>query len=139
MNEMKTKVKTTQDGLRAALTCQKLIPVTQELVKDGTKEERQIVLKGDFHIFIDGQAQPMKLPAKLEFKDKPEIVQLIQTALNVDKVGEKCLMTVHSNKHGRLDKYLKNLENQTKQQQLDFGPKEPEDETDLDEEEPSIE
>lgn len=123
-----------EDGLKAVLQCQKLIPVTQELVKEGTKEERQIVFKGEFNIFIEGQSKAMKLPAKLEFKDKPEIVQLIQDALNIDRIGEKCLMTVHSNKHGRIDKYIKELENKGKQQQLDFGPKE-EDETDLDEEE----
>ncbi len=124
-----------EDGLKAVLQCQKLIPVTQELVKEGTKEERQIVFKGEFNIFIEGQAKPMKLPAKLEFKDKPEIVQLIQDALNIERISEKCLMTVHSNKQGRIDKYVKELEKKGKQQQLDFGPKEDEDETDLDEEE----
>lgn len=121
-----------KDGLRAALTCQKLTPVTKELIKDGTKEERHIVFKGDFNIFIEGQAAPMKLPATLAFKDKPEIVQLIQNALGVENVGERCLMTVHSNKEGRMDKYLKQLDKQTRQQQLDFGPKEKE-------EEPSVE
>jgi virulence-associated protein VagC len=126
-----------EDGLKAVLQCQKLIPVTQELVKEGTKEERQIVFKGEFNIFIEGQSKAMKLPAKLEFKDKPEIVQLIQDALNIDRIGEKCLMTVHSNKHGRIDKYTKELEKKGKQQQLDFGPKDEDekDDTDLDEEE----
>jgi len=128
------KVKPMKEGLQAALTCQKLTPITKELVKDGTKEERQIVLKGDFVIFIEGQARPMRLPAKLEFKDKPEIVQLIQDALNIEDVGEKCLMTVHSNKQGRLDKYFKELDKREQKQRLLFEPKEP-DETDLDEEE----
>lgn len=117
-----------KEGLKTVLQCQKLVPVTQELVSDGTKEERQIVFKGEFHIFIEGQAQPMKLPAKLEFKDKPEIVELIQKALKIERIGEKCLMTVHSNAEGRIDKYVKDLEKQTKQQQLVFGPKESEEE-----------
>lgn len=127
-------MKPMEDGLKAVLQCQKLIPVTQELVKEGTKEERQIVFKGDFVIFIDGQAKPMKLPASLSFKDKPEIVQLIQTALKIERIGEKCLMTVHSNKEGRIDKFLKKLEKKEKQQQLTFGPKST-DPTDLKEEE----
>ncbi|MEE9409351.1 MAG: hypothetical protein V3V41_00300 [Candidatus Heimdallarchaeota archaeon] len=122
---MKTTV---QDGLKAVLTCHKLTPVTQELIKDGVKEERKLVLKGDFHIFIDGQPKPMTLSTKLEFNDKPEIVQLIQDALNIEKVSEKCLMIVHSNKEGRLDKYIKQLENKNKQQQLDFGKKDESDE-----------
>lgn len=120
-----------EEGLKVVLQCQKLTPVTQELVKDGTKEERHIVFKGEFNIFIKGQAQAMKLPAKLEFKDKPEIVELIQKALKIVNIGEKCLMTVHSNQEGRIDEYLKELEKRQKQQKLKFGT----DDTDLNEEE----
>lgn len=125
-----------QDGLKAVLTCHKMTPVTKELIKDGVKEERKMVLKGDFHIFIEGQSKPMTLSTKLEFNDKPEIVQLIQDALKIENIGEKCLLTVHSNQHGRLDKYVKELEKKNKQQELEFGKKDVfEDDTDLDEEE----
>ncbi len=116
-----------------------MTPVTTEIIKDGVKEELKMVLKGDFHIFIEGQSKPMTLAIKLEFNDRPEIVQLIQDALNIEKVGEKCLLTVHSNKQGRLDKYVKELEKKNKQQQLEFGKKDEEDDTDLDEEEEELE
>ena len=123
-------MKPMKEGLKTVLQCQKLTPVTQELMKDGTKEERHIVFKGEFNIFIEGQAHPMKLPAKLEFKDKPEIVGLIQKALSIEKIGEKCLMTVHSNAQGRIEEYIKELDKHTKQQQLDFGPKETDEDED---------
>jgi hypothetical protein len=105
----------------------------KEVTKDGTKETRQLVLKGDFHIFVEGQTQPQRLPVKLEFKDEPSVVQLVQTALNVEDTGEKCLLTVHSNRQGRLDKYLAGLEKKKQAQELKFAPTE--DPTDFDEEE----
>lgn len=122
-------MKTLQEGLRAALSVQKFVPNVREVTKDGVKETRQLVLKGDFHIFVEGQGQPMKLPVKLEFKDSPNIVQLVQSALNVEDTGEQCLLTVHSNRQGRLDQYLQGLEKKKKQHELKFGPsEEPEEE-----------
>ncbi len=111
---------TKQDGMKAALTCQKYVPVLRETTKDGVKEQRQLVLKGDFHIFVDGQAHPVKLPCKLEFRDEPSTVQLVQQALNIEDTGEQCLVVVYSNRQKRLDKYFAELDQMTKQQELKF-------------------
>lgn len=112
------KMSTNQDGMKAELICQKLVPSIQEAIKAGQTEKRQLVLKGNFLIFEKGRKDPTKLPASLEFKDEPGTVDLVQQVLNVYKVGEKCLLTLDSNKHGRLDEYLEELESK-KQKQLD--------------------
>lgn len=121
-------METKQKGMRAALKLQKLVPSQQEDTKDGVKEIRQLVLKGDFIIFVEGQGYPQKLPAKLEFKDEPAVVALVQEALNIDEIGDRCLLAVHSNKQGKLDQYFEWLAKKEKQQQLDYGEPEVEDE-----------
>lgn len=125
---------TKQDGMKAALTAQKYIPLQRETTKDGVKETRQLVLKGDFHIFVDGQQQPVRLPCKLEFKDEPSTVQLVQSALNIEDTGEQCLLIIFSNRKQRLDKYLDALEKRKAEQELKFAPVKT-DPTDFDEEE----
>lgn len=107
-----------QDGMKAALTCKKLVPSIQEDTKDGTTEKRQLVLKGDFLIFEKDRREPTKLPVKLEFKDEPGTVELVQRTINVQNIGEKCLLTLDSNKHGRLDEYMELAKRKT-QVQLD--------------------
>lgn len=124
---------TKQDGIKAALTAKKYVPLLKEETKDGVKETRQLVLKGDFHIFVEGTAKPMKLPCKLEFKDTPSIVQLVQKALNIEDTGEKCLLVIFSNRQKRLDKYLAKLKDQTEAQELKFAPKKSDDEESEDE------
>lgn len=119
---------TKQDGMRAALTCQKYVPLTREAIKGGVKETRQLTLNGNFHIFVEGQQEPVKISCKLEFKEDPSTVQLVQTALNVENTGEQCLLVVFSNRKQRLDKYLANLEKQIDAQKLKFAPTEPEEE-----------
>jgi len=130
MKELTTK----QDGIKAALTAMKFVPLQRETTKDGVKETRQLVLKGDFHIFVDGQQKPVRLPCKLEFKDEPSTVQLVQTALNIEDTGEQCLLVIFSNRKQRLDKYLSTLKVRVEEQELKFAPIKS-DETDLDEEE----
>lgn len=114
---------TKQDGIKAALTAQKYIPLQRETTKDGVKEIRQLVLKGDFHIFVEGTSKPVKLPCRLEFKAEPSTVQLVQRALNIEDTGEKCLLVIFSNRQKRLDKYLAKLKDQTEAQELKFAPK----------------
>lgn len=127
---------TKQEGMKAVLTAQKYIPLQKEATKDGVKETRQLVLKGEFNIFVEGQQDPVKLPVKLEFKDKPGTVGLVQTALNIADTGEECLLVIHSNRRKRLDKYVEELDQQIKDQQLKFGSEATsEDDTDLDEDE----
>jgi hypothetical protein len=128
-------MQTQQKGLRAALTVKKFVPLQKEETKDGDKETRQLVLKGDFVIFVDGQAHPQTLPTKLEFKDEPSVVALVQQALNVEDTGQKCLLTVHSNKQGKLDQYYDWLEKKKVQQKLEFGPEEGDQEAATEEEE----
>lgn len=112
-------METEQDGMEASLSCKKLVPLIKEDIKDGIKETRHLVLNGDFHIFVKGMSKPIKLPVKLEFKDEPSTVELVQTALNIQNIGEKCLLSLHSNKYGRLDEYQEGLESkELKQQQL---------------------
>ena len=116
--------KTDQDGMRAVLTAQKFVPSIKETTKDGSKETRQLVLKGQFAIFIKGQPTPIKLPVKLEFKDTPTTVQLVQSALNINDTGEKCLLVVYSNRNQRLDTFLDALKVREEEQQLKFAPTE---------------
>lgn len=125
---------TKQDGMEAALTVQKFAKSVREVTKDGTKETRQLVLKGEFHIFVEGQRHPTTLPVKLEFKDDPSTVQLVQTALNVEDTGEQCLLAVYSNRQKRLDKYLDSLDKHKRQQQLDYDSAHPPDEQEEEEE-----
>lgn len=119
---MNPKKKTNQDGMRAALVAQKFVPSIKETTKDGVKETRQLVLKGEFSILIDGQQKPTKLPCKLEFKDDPSTVQLVQTALNIEDTGEKCLLVIYSNRQNRLDKFLAEQKALEAAQELKFAP-----------------
>ena len=125
---MNPKKKTNQDGMKAALTAQKFVPSIKETTKDGVKETRQLVLKGEFAIFMQGQPKPVKLPVKLEFKDEPSTVQLVQSALNIEDTGEKCLLVIYSNRNQRLDQFLAELKSQEAVQELEFGPAEETDE-----------
>lgn len=128
-------LKTKQDGMEAALTVQKFVEKVREVTKDGTKETRQLVLKGEFHIFTEGRRHPTTLPVKLEFKDDPATVQLVQTALNVEDTGEQCLLAVYSNRQRRLDKYLDTLQKQRQQQQIAYDTAHPPEEETEEEEE----
>ena len=115
-------METKQDGMRAVLTVQKYVPLLRENIKGGVKETRQLVLTGDFNIFVKGQQEPVKLPCKLEFKKDPSTVQLVQTALNVEDTGEECLLVIHSNRKERLTKYKAALESHKEKQKLEFAP-----------------
>lgn len=112
------KMSTNQDGMKAELVCKKLVPSIQEDTKSGKTEKRQLVLTGDFLIFETGRKDPTALTVSLTFKDEPGVVNLVQQVLNVQKIGERCLLTLDSNKHGRLDDYMAELETKT-QKQLD--------------------
>ena len=114
--------------MRAVLTAQKFVPSIKETTKDGSKETRQLVLKGQFAIFIKGQPTPIKLPVKLEFKDTPTTVQLVQSALNIEDTGEECLLVVFSNRNQRLDAFVEELKSLETDQQLKFGPQDTKDE-----------
>ena len=107
------------DGMQAALTLKKLVPSIMQDTKEGISEKRQIALKGHFKVFVKGQSKGIKLPVKIEIKDEPAIVQLIQNELNVQNIGEKCLVILHGNKQGRLDTHFSDLEaRELKQRQL---------------------
>ena len=131
---MNPQKKTNQDGMKAALTAQKFIPSIKETVKGGVKETRQLTLTGKFAVFVDGQQNPVRLPVKLEFKDTPANVQLVQTALNIEDTGEQCLLVIFSNRKQRLDNFLEALKVREKEQELKFAPPKDDDIT-LDDEE----